>query len=247
MPVFKFNKEHDTHLARELLAVEPYKFKSRSRDSGQAWESIVKHLNAMKTVVPRFRVTQKAVRDRAKILIKNYRLKEREEEKASGIEVPEPTELDIALEEISEQEKAQAELDYEESDKKKDLKDKANAEEMRLQALEKLGETKKRTNEDNEETGQKKRKRKARSNGSETLDFMREKMERDMEMKQEEMKQKRIDQQKISDQQNSLLEQMQLQQVNQRQQMQDMLSAFMQQSQQQSQTMLAIVERLTKK
>lgn len=127
------------------------------------------------------------------------------------------------------------------------MKDKANAEEMRLQAMEKLGETKKRTNEDNEETGQKKRKRKARSNGSETLDFMREKMERDMEMKQEEMKQKRIDQQKISDQQNILLEQMQLQQVNQRQQMQDMLSAFMQQSQQQSQTMLAIVERLTKK
>ena len=39
---------------------------------------------------------------------------------------------------------------------------------------------------------------------------------------------------------------MQLQQVNQRQQMQD-ISAFMQQSQLQNQTMFAIVEKSTKK
>ena len=49
------------------------------------------------------------------------------------------------------------------------------------------------------------------------------------------------------EQQNNVLNQMQLQQVNQRQQMQDMFSAFMQQSQLQNQTMLAIVKKFTKK
>ena len=43
-----------------------------------------------------------------------------------------------------------------------------------------------------------------------------------------------------------MMQQMQLQQVDQRQQMQDMLSAFMQQSHLQNQTMLAIVENLLK-
>ena len=91
------------------------------------------------------------------------------------------------------------------------------------------------------------KKKKARRSGSDTLDFMREKMEKDMKMKQEEMAQRRSEQQKMLEQQNNVLEQMQLQQVNQRQQMQDMLSAFMQQSHVQNQTMLAIVEKFTKK
>ena len=47
--------------------------------------------------------------------------------------------------------------------------------------------------------------------------------------------------------QNNVLQQMQLQKVNQWQQMQDMLSAFMQQSQLQNQIMLAIVKKFTKK
>ena len=59
------------------------------------------------------------------------------------------------------------------------------------------------------------------------------------------MAQRRSEQQKMLEQQNNVLNQMQLQQVNQRQQMQDMFSAFMQQSQLQNQTMLAIVEKFT--
>ena len=85
-------------------------------------------------------------------------------------------------------------------------------------------------------TGQKQKK--ARRSGSETLEFMREKLEKDMKMKQEERVERRSEQQKTVEQQNSMLQQMQLQQQMQRQQMQDMVTAFMQQSQQQSQTML---------
>ncbi|XP_015780764.1 PREDICTED: uncharacterized protein LOC107358688 [Acropora digitifera] len=244
LPAFKWLKDHDVLLAREILSVEPYKYKNRSRESGQAWDLIATNLNAIRA--PRFRVSQKSVRDRARLLLKNFKLKIREEEKASGIEVPELSELDLALEEIVNKEKdAQVELDLEESAKKNELQDKANAEEMRFQAMEKLGESKKRQEAAGMTATDQKTKR-ARRSGSDTLDFMREKLEKDMKIKQEEMAQRRAEQQKIVEQQNNMLQQMQLQQVNQRQQMQDMLSAFMQQSQQQSQTMLSIVEKLTK-
>ena len=129
-------------LAREMLTVEPYKCKNRSRESGQAWDLIAANLNSVHA--PCFRVSQKSVRDmRARIMLKNFKLKMREEE--VGIEVEELSELELALEEIIEKEKAaNAQLDLEESVRKNELQDKANAEEMRLQAMEKLGESKKR-------------------------------------------------------------------------------------------------------
>ena len=245
---FKWSKDHDVLLAREILVCEPFKFKSRSRESGQAWEVITKHLNAIE--VPRFRVSERAVRDRAKLLLKNYAFKIREEERASGIEVPEPTELDLALEEILAKEKeAKAGLDAREQTKHKDLRDKANAEEMRLQAMEKIGDTKKPRGE-----GDGPKVKKTRRSGTDTLDFMREKLERDFQLKEEEMKEKRkeretqrAEQQKLHEQHSNMPQQMQLQQLNQRQQTQDMLSMFAQQSQQQNQTVLAILEKFMSK
>ena len=118
-----------------MLTAEPYKCKNRSRESGQAWDLIAANLNSVHA--PRFRVSQKSVRDRARILLKNFKLKIREEEKASGIEVEELSEFDLALEEITEKEKAaNAQLDLEESVRKNELQDKANAEEMHLQTME---------------------------------------------------------------------------------------------------------------
>jgi len=103
-----------------MLTVEPYKFKDRSRESGQAWKVTASNLNAVHA--PRFRFSQKSPRDRARTMLKNYKLKIREEEKASGIEVPELSELDFDLEEIAEKEQAaQAELDLEESAKESEL------------------------------------------------------------------------------------------------------------------------------
>ena len=114
--------------------------------------------------------------------------------------------------------------------------------------MEKLGESKKRRDVSGLGlTAADQKKKKVRRSGSDTLDFMREKMEKDMTMKKEEMAQRRWEQQKMLEQHNNVLQQIQLQQVIQRQQMQDMLSAFMQQSQLQNQTMLAIVEKFTKK
>ncbi|CAH3194002.1 unnamed protein product [Porites evermanni] len=133
LPAFKWTKEHDVLLAREMLTAEPDKCKNRSRESGQAWDLIAANLNSVHA--PRFRVSQKSVRDRARIMLKNFKLKIREEE--VGIEVEELSELELALEEIIEKEKAaNAQLDLEESVRKNELQDKANAEEMHLQTME---------------------------------------------------------------------------------------------------------------
>lgn len=134
LPAFKWTKEHDVLLAREMLTAEPYKCKNRSRESGQAWDLIAANLNSVHA--PCLRVSQKSVRDmRARIMLKNFKLKMREEE--VGIEVEELSELELALEEIIEKEKAaNAQLDLEESVRKNELQDKANAEEMHLQTME---------------------------------------------------------------------------------------------------------------
>ena len=59
-----------------------------------------------------------------------------------------------------------------------------------------------------------------------------------MKIKQEEMAKRRSEQPKMLQQQNNVLQQMQLQHVNQRQKMQGMLSAFMQQSHLHNQSIL---------
>lgn len=71
---------------------------------GKVWESFAAYLNSLKS--PEFRVTARVVRDRFALLISRHKLKQREQEKASGIDVPEPTELNTLLEEIREREKS---------------------------------------------------------------------------------------------------------------------------------------------
>ena len=112
-------------MLREAVTSEPYNFKPKSSERGKVWESIAAYLNSLKT--PEFRVTARAVRDRYALLISRHKLKQREEEKASGIDVPEPTELDTLLEEIREREKsAEEKIDALRNDKKaKDEKEKA--------------------------------------------------------------------------------------------------------------------------
>ena len=115
---------------------------------------------------------------------------------------------------------------------------------MRLQGMGKLGQSKKRREASGLTAGDQ-RKKKARRSGSDTLDFKREKMEKENEARGNGTKTVRP--QKMLEHQKNVLQQMQLQQVNQRQQMQDMLSAFTQQCHLQNQTMLAIVEKFTQK
>ena len=112
---------------------EPYKFKLRTPERGQAWESLAQQLNNIHQ--PKFRVTARSVRDRFSLLSTKYAQKLRMEERASGIEV-EQTELERLIDEILEREKdAKRELDSKDREKKsKADKEKATAEQVRKQA-----------------------------------------------------------------------------------------------------------------
>ncbi|XP_068737656.1 trichohyalin-like [Montipora capricornis] len=138
---FQWTTDHDVIMCREVLVSEPYKFKLRAPERGQAWESVAQQLNSIHQ--PTFRVTTRSVRDRFSLLSTKYAHKLRMQEKASGIEV-EQSELEKLIEEILEREKnAKNELESKHREKKSKVeKEKASAEEVRKQAMERMAKRK---------------------------------------------------------------------------------------------------------
>ena len=241
---FVWTEEHDILMLREALTSEPYNFKPKSSEGGQVWESIAAHLNSLKS--PEFRVTSRAVRDRYALLISRHKLKQREEEKASGIDVPEPTELDTLLEEIREREKiAEDKADTLRNEKKaKDEKEKAAAEEIRQAALQTMAKRK------TDDSGEKPKKTKLRRSTTDAIDFLTEKSEKERELKKEELaiKKRELDlaktrQEEAAQQQqtmfSALMNQMQQQQQLQQQNLQIMLN-------QQNKVFMALLENMKK-
>ena len=179
-----WNVQKDVVLCREILLMEPYKFKVRSRDRRKIWKDIAEHLNSSSTEELFFRVDMRAVRERPDVLIKNFQNKLKEQTKASGIN-PVPTELDNALESIiermhvCEEEILQAEKETETTD----VQDKTTAEDLRKRALETFQETRVRKKQEEEE-GETSIKRR-RSRELETLDFLRQKSEDEQKLRRE--------------------------------------------------------------
>ena len=95
-------QDHDVLTPHKAVTTEPYNFQGKSSKRGKVWESMAAYLNSLKA--PEVRVTAKAVRHRYALLISLHKLKQREEEKASGINVSDLTELNTLLEEIRERE-----------------------------------------------------------------------------------------------------------------------------------------------
>ena len=110
--------------------------------------------------------------------LETMRLKIKNEEKASGIS-PTRSELEEALEYLIEKEDASDEIHKNNLNKKDDLVEREKAEEVRKVAMESLGATKRRK-EDEKENSNKEPKRR-RSAGSDTVAFLREKSEKEME------------------------------------------------------------------
>ena len=109
-----------TILLREILATEPFKYKPRTQQRGNLWNSIADHLND----------------------VKKFTAKKKEQDKASGIDV-EVTEIDVRLEEIIDKEKYY-ELECKDKDEEHGIKiekSKATAAGMRQKAMESLGES----------------------------------------------------------------------------------------------------------
>ena len=168
-------------MLREAVTTEPYNFKAKSSKRGKVWESIAAYLNSLET--PEFRVTARAVRHRYALLISLHKIKQREEEKAFGIDVSELTELNTLLEEIREREKsAEEKSDALRNERKaKDEKEKAKAEEIRQAALQTMAIRK------SDDSGEKPKKAKLRRSTSDAIGFLAEKSEKERELKKEEL------------------------------------------------------------
>ncbi|PFX16924.1 hypothetical protein AWC38_SpisGene18775 [Stylophora pistillata] len=151
------------------------------------WQKVADNLNSH--AILRFLVTKKSVREHLKLLLDKYRARMQKERRDSGVEVEE-TELDRALEEINEKWEAAEEQDILLlNNKKKTEEDRAMGEEVRKRACEKLSETMKRKGEG--EGSSEPSKKRSRKGGNDTIEFLREKANIDMAMKQEEQKARR--------------------------------------------------------
>lgn len=215
-----WTEKHDDAFVKEVLLFQPWVYKKGSTERGNVWKSIAESLNQMKELY--FAVDDRAVRDRIKRIEKKYIKKRNEEEKASGVEVPEETEIERGVADIIQLFKDSEVKANEEKDKKKETleKEAQQAEEFRRQSLETIGETRKRIGE--AETNSKGKKRKS----NDTIEYLKEKSKQEKELKQQEMELKKIEIEErkaesmafremlLQQQQNSTLLMQQQQQVN---------------------------------
>ena len=187
----KWFSNHDVALAREILLFTPWIHRKGATERGKVWENIAKSsINALET--PKFRVSQRSVRDRHQLLEKKHKRKLSDEEKAAGIS-PEDSEIDKAMEGIIAQ--------FEEADhfneqlttekKQKEEAEVEKAMEMRRCSMETFKETKKRNGDaENNEPSTKKKKR---TGGWDIMRYLREKGEIDIKMKADEVELRRTE------------------------------------------------------
>jgi len=213
----EWTEQKDVMLAREILLCEPFRYRVGSKERGLVWSQIAVNRNTH----PGFTVPQRAVRDRYSILEKKAKKRKCEIENGTGIS-PEDSELDLALEEIIEKwEAADQEFQLDNQSKAKKLKEeKETAKEMRRMSMETLGDSKRR-NSDPSESAEEKRCKKRRG-GSDTVQFLKEHSEMELNFKREELEAKKSEQSLLNEQQKQ-------------QQQQQMISMFQQHLQQQNQ------------
>ncbi|CAH3114749.1 unnamed protein product [Porites lobata] len=161
--VMFWTHDHEAILCREVVNVNPYTTKKGSTQRSRMWEKIADNLN--KFTVPKFRVDKRSVRDHVGILVYKHKKKLLAEEKATGITPDEPTELENLLDMIiALEESGEAELqETQGTASKKRQYDRAKVKDVRLKAMEKLSETKKRGSSEDESDD--KPKRQPRSGG----------------------------------------------------------------------------------
>ena len=239
-----WNNEKDETLCKEVLLFEPFRFKARTKERGNAWKSIAENLNEMKSL--HFKVDSRAVRERFGVIQAHYEVKKKEEEKASGI-VPEYTEADRAIESIIEKMKEfEKQIESEDNEKvQKNEKDRQTAEDLRQQSLETFAETKKRKqkNGDSDDDASAKGK-KARNSGSDTVVYLREKAAKEFELKQQKLELKKKEHENQAAQQKAMYDQQKILYDQQHQMLKNVSDQMMQQQQQNQQMMMMMMQML---
>ena len=198
--MMQWSDDKDLEMMKEMAANGIFSYKSGSRERGQLWQTIATHLNLLDGSL----VTKRSVRDRFTTLMRKYKAKMNQEVKGSGTAGDEPSEYEILIEDLihlSDESDLKQESTAEE--KKNTLQiEQQKAIEVRQQAMERIGETKKRLSNDENDTSGTKR---SRRSSSDTMEILREKMLRDQELhelrKTERMEEKNL--QKVQLEQNS--------------------------------------------
>lgn len=236
-PPMLWMEKHDELLSREAMLVQPFAYRPSTRERGEAWSRIADSLNLIPD--PKFYVNQRSVRERFNLLINRFRQKMAEELKATGINPEELTPTEILLEELNVKiMEFESEFTTKTNEQQKKVEaEKAAIVDVRQKALETLSDTQKRKANNGEEST--KRIKKSRSTGSETLAYLREKSQKDYEVKLVEAEAHKEE----AKAQRMLLEQSQNQQRQQQEFQQQMLQMF----QQQQQSMIEMLKKMTKK
>ena len=188
-----WTNRHDTLLLREILLYEPWSQRAGSVERGQIWKNIADSLNALSD--PQFRVTDRSVRDHYKLLDKKYKKKINDENKATGIDVPEESELEQALRNAAEM-FHDGDLKIETEKQQKSAAAQAEiavAEEFRNSSLETFGETRKRNATDSSEPAPKKKQR----TGSETITYLQMKHKDELELRKQQLELQKENQQQM--------------------------------------------------
>ena len=222
-----WSDEKDIIMMKEVSAFGVFSHKSGSRERGAAWRDVGMKLNQYDSTAFFADDMQRAVRERFAVIMRKYKQKNNAEFKATGLGGDEMTEYDLLLEDLIEQSN-DADLRQEtESAGKKAANERelAKAKDIRETAMERLSETRKRKKdleEDDTECGSSSKK--SRRSSSDTLLFLKEKLEADKAYKSQDIEEKR----------NERFEFQQLIAL-QEQQSADNLALFQQQMQQQAQ------------
>ena len=211
---------HNIQLAREVLVSEPFRFKPRTVERGKVWQEIANRLNEKRLI--HFRATRRSTREHFSLLLEKFKAKRKNGAKQSGVDVQD-SELDVAMEKIWEKwQEAESQDATCDMNKKQIEAHKASVEEVRRKACEKLGETSKRKME--KEASEVKT-RKSRRYGSDTIEFLLEKVKQDLAIRKEEVQRKereeerhvRLQEQFILAQQQQRQHQMQMRNMMQQQ------------------------------
>ena len=156
----EWTDEHDVLMLREMIVSDLFSFKKGNVGRGDAWDFIAEKLNQIDS--PQFRIkVKRGVRGRWVLLRRKFKSKIREEpeEAASNVVVEDLTEKEVLIEELIEREDTIKPDDNRLSVQQ----DKDKAKDIRKEAMESMGETKKRklsrgtTDEDQPTTSGRKR------------------------------------------------------------------------------------------
>lgn len=172
----QWTEEKEVLTMREVLGQTILIHKPGSPERGQGWQKVADTLNN----IDGFNVSGRAIRDKITALIKKFKVLINKEKSETGQGGEEPTEYLVLIEEIINihedtiQRVEQATNEATEKDKQ----DREAALDVRLTAMESMGQTAERKKKGKE--------RAPKRSGSETMDFLREKLEMDRQNKQME-------------------------------------------------------------